>query len=73
MTIGQMFRYLLISVLFLVTISLIALTAGAHRLYAHRTFAAVWQLRLFVMLSHTLAGVVSTKIYVLKYLYYIDI
>ncbi|XP_070159131.1 acyl-CoA Delta-9 desaturase [Polyergus mexicanus] len=43
--------------LFLVTISLIGLTTGAHRLYAHRTFAAIWQVRLFIMLAHTLAGV----------------
>lgn len=43
--------------LFLVTISSIGLTAGAHRLYAHQTFVATWQLRLFIMLSHTLAGV----------------
>ncbi|XP_029664649.1 acyl-CoA Delta(11) desaturase [Formica exsecta] len=43
--------------LFLVIISLIGLTAGAHRLYAHRTFVATWQLKLFIMLSHTLAGV----------------
>ncbi|XP_050457056.1 acyl-CoA Delta-9 desaturase [Cataglyphis hispanica] len=45
--------------LFLVTISLIGLTAGAHRLYAHRTFVAIGQLRLFIMLSQTLAGVGS--------------
>jgi len=43
--------------LFLVTISSIGLTAGAHRLYAHETFVATWQLKLFIMLSHTLAGV----------------
>ncbi|CAL1689307.1 unnamed protein product [Lasius platythorax] len=42
---------------FLVTISSIGLTAGAHRLYAHETFVATWQLKLFIMLSHTLAGV----------------
>ncbi|XP_011637431.1 acyl-CoA Delta(11) desaturase [Pogonomyrmex barbatus] len=44
---------------FLITISSIALTAGAHRLYAHQTFVATWQLRLFIMLTHTLAGVGS--------------
>ncbi|XP_011165662.3 acyl-CoA Delta(11) desaturase [Solenopsis invicta] len=44
---------------FLVTISSIALTAGAHRLYAHQTFVATSQLRLFIMLAHTMAGVGS--------------
>jgi len=45
--------------LFLITISSIGLTAGAHRLYAHQAFVAIWQLRLFIMLAHTLAGVGS--------------
>ncbi|TGZ53154.1 acyl-CoA Delta-9 desaturase-like [Temnothorax longispinosus] len=45
--------------LFLVTISAIGLTAGAHRLYAHNTFVATWQLRLFIMLAQTKAGVGS--------------
>ncbi|XP_012529365.1 acyl-CoA Delta(11) desaturase [Monomorium pharaonis] len=45
--------------LFLITISSIGLTAGAHRLYAHQTFVAIGQLRLFIMLAHTMAGVGS--------------
>ncbi|XP_029161007.1 acyl-CoA Delta(11) desaturase [Nylanderia fulva] len=43
--------------LFLVTITSIGLTAGAHRLYAHQTFAATWQLKFFIVLLHTFAGV----------------
>lgn len=50
--------------LFLVTISSIGLTAGAHRLYAHQAFVATWQLRFFIMLSHTLAGVGSIQDFV---------
>lgn len=45
--------------LFLVTSSAIALTVGAHRLYAHQTFVATWQLRLFIILAHTMSGVGS--------------
>lgn len=50
--------------LFLVTMSSIALTAGVHRLYAHSTFAATSQLKLFIMLAHTLAGVGPIQDYV---------
>lgn len=52
---------LLISVIFLVTISSIGLTAGAHRLYAHQTFVATGQLKFFIMLAHTMAGVVNKR------------
>ncbi|KAL0132483.1 hypothetical protein PUN28_000319 [Cardiocondyla obscurior] len=45
--------------LFLVTTSSIALTAGAHRLYAHQTFVAISQLRFLLVLAHTIAGVGS--------------
>ncbi|XP_012062686.1 PREDICTED: acyl-CoA Delta(11) desaturase [Atta cephalotes] len=45
--------------LFLVTISFIGLTAGAHRLYAHQTYVASSQIRFFIMLAHTIAGVGS--------------
>ncbi|GAB1864918.1 Acyl-CoA Delta(11) desaturase [Camponotus japonicus] len=50
--------------LFLVTMSSIALTAGVHRLYAHSTFVASSQLKLFIMLAHTLAGVGPIQDYV---------
>lgn len=45
--------------LFLVIIASIGITTGAHRLYAHSTFVATTQIRLFVVLAHTLAGVGS--------------
>ncbi|XP_012215660.1 acyl-CoA Delta-9 desaturase isoform X2 [Linepithema humile] len=44
---------------FIVTIAFIGITSGAHRLYAHSTFVAVSQLRFFLVLAHTLAGVGS--------------
>ncbi|XP_014472089.1 PREDICTED: acyl-CoA desaturase [Dinoponera quadriceps] len=41
----------------LVIFSYTGLTAGAHRLYAHQTFTAASQLRFFLVLAHTMAGV----------------
>lgn len=43
--------------LFLVIMSAIALTAGAHRYYCHQTFVATSQFRFFIILAHTMTGV----------------
>jgi len=34
---------------------ILGITAGAHRLWSHRAYKATWQLRLILMLLHTLA------------------
>jgi hypothetical protein len=34
---------------------ILGITAGAHRLWSHRAYKATWQLRLVLMLLHTLA------------------
>ncbi|XP_020286514.1 acyl-CoA Delta(11) desaturase-like [Pseudomyrmex gracilis] len=47
----------LIYFVFLTATSYIGLTIGAHRYYAHQSFAASWQFRLFVFIAHTIAGV----------------
>ncbi|CAG0883744.1 unnamed protein product [Cyprideis torosa] len=40
---------------FLHAYSLIGITAGAHRLWAHRTYKAKWPLRFFLMIANTIA------------------
>ncbi|XP_046629802.1 acyl-CoA Delta-9 desaturase [Neodiprion virginianus] len=48
-----------LTVIFVAVITLTAtlgITLGAHRLWAHSSYAASWPLRLFLMLAHTLAG-----------------
>ncbi|XP_008550317.1 acyl-CoA Delta-9 desaturase [Microplitis demolitor] len=35
----------------------LGVTIGAHRLWAHQSYEAVWYIKLFLMLAHTLAGV----------------
>lgn len=35
------------------------MTAGAHRLWAHRTYESESLVKLFLMLAHTSAGVVN--------------
>lgn len=40
----------------LVLLAVLGLTAGAHRLWAHRSYEANTGLRVFLMLCHTLAG-----------------
>ncbi|KZC09841.1 Stearoyl-CoA desaturase 5, partial [Dufourea novaeangliae] len=44
--------------LFITSIGCLGVTAGAHRLWAHRSYEASGLLRLFLTLAHTLAGVV---------------
>jgi hypothetical protein len=34
---------------------MLGITAGTHRLWAHRSYKAKWPLRAFLMLMHTLA------------------
>nr|XP_012142139.1 PREDICTED: acyl-CoA Delta(11) desaturase [Megachile rotundata]XP_012142140.1 PREDICTED: acyl-CoA Delta(11) desaturase [Megachile rotundata] len=51
--------------IFITAIGSLGVTMGAHRLWAHRTFAASGTLRLFLMLAHTLAGVGSIYDWVL--------
>ncbi|OAD56188.1 Acyl-CoA desaturase 1 [Eufriesea mexicana] len=43
--------------LFITALGCLGVTAGAHRLWAHRSYEAEGKLRLFLMLAHTLAGV----------------
>ncbi|XP_015431729.1 PREDICTED: acyl-CoA Delta(11) desaturase [Dufourea novaeangliae] len=43
--------------LFITSIGCLGVTAGAHRLWAHRSYEASGLLRLFLTLAHTLAGV----------------
>lgn len=43
--------------LFITILGYLGLTAGSHRLWAHKSFEAAWPLRLFLMLCHTVAGV----------------
>lgn len=38
----------------------LGVTIGAHRLWAHQSYEAVWYIKLFLMLAHTLAGVVRS-------------
>ncbi|KAI1289866.1 Delta(9)-fatty-acid desaturase fat-7 [Halotydeus destructor] len=40
------------------------ITAGAHRLWAHRSYSAAWPLRLFLMLGHTMSGQFTLYIWV---------
>ncbi|KAF5298630.1 hypothetical protein FQR65_LT18876 [Abscondita terminalis] len=42
--------------LFLISLGLLGVTAGAHRLWAHRSYQATTILRLFLMFCQTLAG-----------------
>jgi fatty-acid desaturase len=41
----------------------LGITAGAHRLWAHRSYKAKWPLRLILMIFNTLAFQVSNCIY----------
>lgn len=43
----------------LVVLSSQGITAGAHRLWAHRAYKAKWQLRTLLMLMQTVAFQVS--------------
>ncbi|XP_033225619.1 acyl-CoA Delta(11) desaturase [Belonocnema kinseyi] len=43
--------------LFIMGLSCLGITAGAHRLWAHEAYVASGPLKLFLMLAHTLAGV----------------
>ncbi|XP_076765827.1 acyl-CoA Delta-9 desaturase [Xylocopa sonorina] len=43
--------------IFITILGYLGVTAGAHRLWAHRTYEASWSLRLLLMLAHTLTGV----------------
>lgn len=45
--------------IFIIAIGYLGVTAGAHRLWAHKTYEAVGFIKLFLMLAHTLAGVGS--------------
>ncbi|XP_043520014.1 acyl-CoA Delta-9 desaturase isoform X1 [Frieseomelitta varia] len=51
--------------LFITILGCLGVTAGAHRLWAHRTYEATGFLRLSLMLCHTLAGVGSIYDWVL--------
>nr|XP_033329813.1 acyl-CoA Delta(11) desaturase isoform X1 [Megalopta genalis]XP_033329814.1 acyl-CoA Delta(11) desaturase isoform X1 [Megalopta genalis] len=51
--------------LFITMIGSLGVTAGAHRLWAHRSFEASTMLRTFLILAHTLAGVGSVYDWVL--------
>ncbi|XP_066580889.1 acyl-CoA Delta-9 desaturase [Prorops nasuta] len=43
--------------LFLIILSSLGVTVGAHRLWAHETFTASFPVRFFLVMAHTLAGV----------------
>nr|CAD7448872.1 unnamed protein product [Timema bartmani] len=43
-------------------VSLLGVTAGAHRLWAHHTYSAAWPLRMFLVICHTVVGQVSGHI-----------
>lgn len=51
--------------LFITALGAIGVTAGSHRLWAHRSFEASPLLKLFLVLAHTLAGVGSIYDWVL--------
>lgn len=50
----------LFSVLFHIMVSYVTIGA-VHRYYAHQAFVAIGQLRFFLVLAHTVAGVVSVS------------
>ncbi|KAG8036725.1 hypothetical protein G9C98_004047 [Cotesia typhae] len=43
--------------LLIIYIGGLGVTIGAHRLWAHQTYETVWYVRLFLVITHTLAGV----------------
>ncbi|XP_034944315.1 acyl-CoA desaturase [Chelonus insularis] len=43
--------------IFIIFIGGLGITIGAHRLWAHQSYEAQWYIKLFLMISHTLAGV----------------
>lgn len=45
--------------MFITILGCLGVTAGAHRLWAHRTYEATGSLRLLLVLFHTIAGVVG--------------
>nr|CAD7267644.1 unnamed protein product [Timema shepardi] len=48
-------------------VSLLGVTAGAHRLWAHHTYSAAWPLRLFLVICHTVVGQESIYDWVLDH------
>ena len=47
----------------------LGVTAGAHRLWSHRSYSARLPLRIFLMIGHTIAGQVSIF---LKFSWFLD-
>lgn len=56
----------LITAILLYQLSGIGITAGAHRLWAHRSYKAKWPLQLLLMILNTIAFQVRNQVFVEK-------